>query len=325
MKRRAFLSAAVGAIGSSALARAQSASGKLIIGILHPQHSVNINMTTSVVAMRSVWQQLGYAEGETVLLRWAEGDSTRLPALAAELIDLKVGVLIAVGPAALRAASQKSRTTPIVAIDLETDPVRAGLVARFGWPGGNVTGLFLDQPSIAGKWLELLREAVRDIKRIAFVWDPTTDPDQLDAAKTAAQAMGIEAQVLEVRTSEGYQEAFRKLGGDPKTGIVQLGSPLLTIPPVRFAEAALKYALPTISFFKPHAKAGALMSYGPNLEMYFPRAVIFADKILKGAKPGELPIEQPDRFELVINLKTANALGITIPPTLLARADEIIE
>jgi putative ABC transport system substrate-binding protein len=275
--------------------------------------------------MRPIWKSLGYVEGETVLLRGAEGDPRRLPALVAELISLEVAVLIAVGPAAVRAASQATKTTPIVAVDLETDPVRAGLAASFGKPSGNVTGLFLDQPSLAGKWLELLRDAAPQIERIALIWEPTSGSDQLDAAKAAARAIGIEVQVLEVRTTEGYDDAFRSLGVARRTGIVQLGSPALTMPAARLGDAALNYRLPTISFYTPHAKAGALLSYGPNLEVYFPRAATLADKIINGAKPGDLPIEQPDRFQLIINLRTAKALGMSISPTLLARADEVIE
>src|SRR5262245_3922589 len=295
------------------------------IGYLHTGMRTMSPPPIALSSTRRVLQVLGYTEGDLILPS-ADGDPKRLPELAAELINLKVGVLIAVGPAAMRAASQATNTTPIVAVDLETDPVRAGFAATFARPGGNVTGLFLNQPAIAGKWLELLREAVPSIERVALVWDPTTGSDQLEAAKVAARRIGIDALVLEVRTSEEYDEAFGGLGGARRTGIVQLGSPVLTQPPVaRLGEAALKHQFPTISFFAPHAKAGALLSYGPNVELYFPRAAVLADKIINGAKPAELPIEQPDHFQLIINLKTAKALGRIIPPTLLARPDEVIE
>ena len=293
------------------------------IGYLHTL-SANINPPpVSLSTMRPVLQRLGYVEGETVLLRGADGDPRRLPELASELLRLDVSVLIAVGPAALRAASQATKTTPIIAVDLETDPVRAGLAASFGRPGGNVTGLFLDQPALAGKWLELLREAAPSIERVALVWEPTSGSDQLEAAKSAAGSIGVEVLVLEVRTTDGYEHAFRGLAA--RTGIVQLGSPALTVPPTRLGEAALKYRLPTISFYSPHGRAGALLSYGPNLELYFPRAAILADRIISGVNPGDLPIEQPERYQLLINLKTARSLGMTIPPVLLARADEVIE
>jgi putative ABC transport system substrate-binding protein len=275
--------------------------------------------------MRPVWHSLGYVEGETVLLRAAEYDLRRLPELVAELISLNVGVLIVTGPAAVRAAAQVTKTTPIVAIDLETNPIRAGVVASFNRPGGNVTGLFMDQASLAGKWVELLREAAPWIERVGLVWDPGSVQDQRDAAIVAARTKRIEAPVLEVHTTEGFEAAFRGLGGEHRTGVVLLGSPDLTRPLARFGDAALKLRLPNISFYPPHAKAGALMAYGPNIQDYFPRAAILADKILKGAKPGELPIEQPAVFEFVINLKTAKALGLTVPLIMQMSADEVIE
>jgi putative tryptophan/tyrosine transport system substrate-binding protein len=323
MRRREFMALVGVAAGWPLLAHAQTQRTVGKIGYVHVISLSDPGVSLSL--LRPIWQELGYVEGETVLLRSAEGDPGRLPQLVAELIDLGVGVLIVVGPAALRAASQVTKSTPIVAIDLETDPVHAGLAASFSRPGGNVTGLFLHQPSLAGKWLELLKECVPRIERVALVWDPSTSTDQLHAATTAARTIGIETLVLEVRSTERFEEVFRTLGGGRKTGIVQLGSPTLSAFPARLPDTALKYGLPTISFLTPHARAGALLGYGPNLRLYFPRAAILADQILKGAKPGDLPIEQPTKFELAINLKTANALGLTIPPTLLARADEVIE
>jgi len=332
MRRREFISL-VGSVGvlfltkSAPLAQTSRKIGYLHSGVdpaLFPLSNTK-SPTGTLMSMRRDWQRLGYIEGESVILRGTGGDPQRLPELVADLINLKVGVLVVVGPAALRAAVQATKSTPIVAIDLETDPVRAGLAATFGRPGGNVTGLFLDQPSLAGKWLELLKEAAPSIDRIALVWDPTSGTDQLEAAKVAARTLKMEALVMEVHTTAGYEEAFRKLGSERRTGVVQLGSPALSGPAHRLGDAALKYGFPTISFYTPHAKVGALLGYGPKLEAYFPRAAILADKIINGAKVGELPIEQPDVFELIINLRTAKALGLTIPPTLLARADEVME
>src|SRR5215510_3310090 len=214
MKRRAFISL-VGSVGVLFLTKsAPFAQTSRKIGYLHGiDPALFKTPLMTLLSMRPIWQRLGYIEGESVILRGAEGDPQRLSELAAELINLQVGVLIAVGPAALRAVNQATKSTPIVAIDLETDPVRAGLDATFARPGGNVTGLFLDQPSLAGKWLELLREAVPSIERVALVWEPTTGSDQLEAAKVAARRIGIDALVLEVRTSEEYDEAFGGLGG----------------------------------------------------------------------------------------------------------------
>jgi putative ABC transport system substrate-binding protein len=322
MHRRGVITGLASLVVGPAVARAQTPHGMGKIGYLNVS---TIGPTSTILPIvRSGWQRLGYVEGETVLLRSAEGDPQRLPELVTELIGLEVGVLIAVGPATVKAASRVTSTTPIVAIDLETDPVRNGLATSIARPGGNVTGLFMDQPSLAGKWIELLREAAPQIERVAFVWDPNTGPDQLDAAMDVARVKGIRALVLEVRTREGHEKAFRSLGTEHRTGVVQLGSPNLSAP-TSLADAALKYRLPTVSFWKPHAKAGALMSYGPNLEVYLPRTVVLAEKILKGEKPGDIPIERPDKFELVVNLKTAKELGLTVPQSLLVQADEVIE
>jgi putative tryptophan/tyrosine transport system substrate-binding protein len=323
IKRRVIISGLLSLIGVPALVSAQSTRAAGKIGYLHTTTISPTNYGLSII--RPIWERLGYVDGETVLLRSGEGDPQRLSELVRELISLEVGVLLVVGPAAVRAARQTTSTLPIIAIDLETDPVRSRLIASFGQPGSNVTGLFMDQASLTGKWLELLKEIAPSIDRIALVWDPNTGPDQLDAAKATALTIGIETLVLEVRSTEDYEAAFKSLGSERRTGIVQLGSPALVNPPTRFGNAALKYRLPAISFQKNLAMAGTLMAYGPNLELYFPRAVILADKILKGATPRELPIERPDRFELIINRKTAKALGIEISPSLLARADEVIE
>jgi len=188
-----------------------------------------------------------------------------------------------------------------------------------------VTGLFLDQPLIAGKWLEILKGVLPSIERVALIWDPNSGTDQLRAAQDAARVIGVSTIVLEVRRTDGYDVAFESLNGHEGTGVVQLGTPVLTAPAAALGAAAAKYRLPTISFYTPHVRAGALIGYGPDLQTYFPRAAAMADKIVKGASPADLPIEQPTKFELVVNLKTARSLGITIPPILHARADEVIE
>jgi putative ABC transport system substrate-binding protein len=240
-----------------------------------------------------------------------------------ELIDNRVGVLIVVGAETLRVAHRATQTLPIVAIDLETDPVRSGLAASIRRPGGNITGLFLDQPTLAEKWLELLLEIAPQVKRVILHWDPSSGTDQLDVAKAAATAKGIEAIVLEMGTYRNFDEAF--VVGVMPTGVIQLTSPGFSALAESFAAAAAKHRLPSIMFLKVYAQAGALMSYGPNQEDYFPRAIAVADKILRGEKASEMPIEHPTRLELVVNLKTAKALGITVPPSLLARANEVIE
>lgn len=302
-------------------AQVQRAPRKL--GYLHPRTIAPNHPTLTI--LRAQWQKLDYVEGDTVLLRSAGDDMRRVPVLLDEMVGQGVGTVIVVGAAAVRAATQATKTLPIVAIDLETDPVRAGYAASFARPGGNITGLFLDQPSLAGKWIDLLREAAPQIERLAIVWDPGTGVDQLEIAKSVSRTKGFEAVVLELGAIRDFDQAFRGLAGRPRTGIVQLSSPGFVLVAEPFAAAARKHKLPTISFLKAYAQSGMLMTYGPNQAAYFGRAVVLADKILQGAKPGDLPIEGPDRFELVINLATARALGLSIPQSLLLRADEVIQ
>jgi putative ABC transport system substrate-binding protein len=323
MKRRTVSAALATVALAPRFARGESPAAAGKIGYIHPRTVAPDHPTLTI--LRPVWRNLGYTIGETVLLRSADDDPKRYPALAAELIGLGARVLIVIGPQAVRAA-RKVSTVPIVAIDLETDPVRAGFAASYGRPGGTVTGLFLDQPSIAGKWIELLREAVPDLRRVALSYDPTTTPHQLEAATAAARAQGLDAAVLEMTPAAAhYEKSFRRFSSGPKTGVVQLGSPGFAVAAKSFAAAARQFKLPTIAFLKNYAKAGVLMTYGPVQEIYFRRAVVLADKILRGTPAGELPIEGPDRFELTVNLQTAQAIGIRMPSTLVVLADEVIE
>jgi putative ABC transport system substrate-binding protein len=320
MKRREFIGLVGGAAALPLATRAQERGKVPRIGVLNLRTGA---VTTTV--MRPAWERLGYVEGETVLLRAAEGDGTRFPKLVADLIGAGAGVLIVVGAQALQAATKTTSNVPIVAIDLETDPVRAGLAVSIARPGRNVTGLFLDLPSLAGKWIEFLLEIVAGIERVALSWDPTTGTDQLDVATRAARSLGLQVAIIEAGISRDFEEAIRPLADGKRTGLIQLSSPGFGNVAGSFAAAAQKYRLPTVAYLPSYARAGVLLSYGPKEEEYFPRAVIVADKILHGASPADLPIERPAKFELAINLKTAKALGIAIPPALLARADEMIE
>ena len=323
MNRRGIVCGALGLLGAPRVALTQEARVPGKIGYLNATSIAPDHPTLR--ALRPAWQKLGYVEGETVLLRSADGDARRVPALVAELMGLGAGVLIVAGVAAVKAASQTTRTTPIVAIDLVTDPVRAGYAASFNRPGGNVTGLFMDLPSLAGKWVDLLREAAPDTQRLAIVWERSTGVDQLNVAMAAARAKGLNPVVLELEAIKNFDETLRGLRGKPKTGIVVLNSPAYIVVNAQLAAAAQKYRLPTMGSLKAHARGGVLMSYGPIQEDYFARAVSFADRILRGAKPGDLPIEGPDRFELVLNRKTAKAMGLALPTPLLLRVDEVID
>ena len=323
MKRRQMIITAVGLLGvaQGVVAQGSRAPGK--IGYLHPRTIAPDHATLKI--LRPEWQRLGYTEGESLLLRSGGGDAQRLSGAVNELIGQGVGVLIVVGPSALQAASRVTKTLPIIAIDLETDPVSAGYAASFGRPGDNVSGLFLDQPSIAGKWIELLREVAPDIGRVVLLWDRSAGVNQLEIAKLATKSKGVEAVVLEMGQISDFDAALRTFAGRPRTGVVQIGSAGFGSVAERFATAARKHHLPTIGFLKNYAQAGLLMSYGPVQERYFGRAIVMADKVLKGANVAQIPIEGPDRFELVINMVSAKAIGLKIPQSLLLRADEVIE
>ena len=248
----------------------------------------------------------------------------RLRDQAAELVRLKVDVIVASSSPAVQMARQVTQRIPIVALDLETDPVASGLAASLAQPGGNLTGVFLDQPELGGKWLELLREALPEVTRVAVLWDAAMDPAPLRATEVVARSVGVPLHLLEVRGPHEFASAFEAMTRERASALLVFQSPMLFVHHPRIADLAVTSRLPTMAMFREFAQAGGLLSYGPNVQEVFWRAAFFIDKILKGAKPGEVPIERPDKFELVINLKTAQALGITIPPTLLFLADEVI-
>ena len=300
--------------------------GKMpVVGILNNNVGPR---SRSVDSTRQGLRELGYVEGKTIVLdvRFAGGKPERYPGFAADLVQRKVDVLLAIGLPALRAARDGTSAIPIVALDLESDPVQAGFVRNFAHPGGNITGLFLDQPGLAGKWLELIMETVPRTRRIAVLRDPTTGPWQLAAIKAAAEKLKIDLQVFEVRNPGELDRALDALlaGGSP--ALVQLSSPLFDLGVAKnaIADFTAQHRIPAISMFRNFAEAGGLMSYGPNQPEYYRRLPVYIDKILKGAKPADLPIEQPTKFDFLINLKTANAFGLTIPQSLRVQA-ELIE
>ncbi len=294
------------------------------VGIL--RHGPFDKTVGAIGALREGLRELGYVEGQTIALEYRFSGQTveLLPALAADLVRLKVELIYASGVPAIKAAFGVSRTIPIVGIDLEGDPVESGFIASFARPGGNVTGLFLDQPALTGKLLELLREVAPGARQIAVLWDSTTGPYQLRAITAAAQTLSMEVQVLEFRSPAGLEAALTKTRGRPDA-LIELSSPLIANVSKRVVEFSARKRLPVISMLRRSTEDGGLMSYGPDLPQFFRRAATYVDRILKGAKPADLPVEQPTKFELVINLKTAKALGLTIPPSVLARADEIIQ
>ncbi len=273
-------------------------------------------------------RELGYVEGQNILIegRFYGERTERLPALAAELVRIKVDVIVAQGPPAPEAAQRATSTIPIV-MTVHQDPVGSGLVASLARPGRNVTGLSVLTTELVGKRLQLLKEAVPGISRVAVLLDPThpTAALQLREADVAARSLKVQLHVLEARAPSDFAAAFSAMTKDRAGGLIVLGTLMFFVQRTRIVELAAQSRLPAIYGAKESAEAGGLMAYGPNLRESYRRAATYVAKILKGAKPGDLPIEQPAKFEFVVNMKTAKALGLTIPPSLLLRADQVIE
>ncbi|HEV2056382.1 MAG TPA: ABC transporter substrate-binding protein [Methylomirabilota bacterium] len=280
-----------------------------------------------IESFRQGLRELGYVEGQNIAIeyRFAEGRPERLPALAAELVRLKVDVLVTAGPPAPEAAKQATGTIPIV-FAVAADPVAVGLVASLARPGGNITGLASISPDLIGKQLELLKEVVPNISRVAVLQNPSNDshPHTLRQAEGAARGLGVQLHIVQVRTPPEIDAAFAAMRSQRAGGVLVLRDPLFLTQRTQIAALAAKSRLPAVYGFREEAEAGGLMAYGASVPLMYRRAATYVDKILKGAKPADLPVEQPTKFELVINLKTAKALGLTIPQSLLLRADEVI-
>ena len=322
--RRAFITACAGSLLAPSRTAYGQTSGKLpMVGVLVTDLVGNISLPILVQGLRD----LGYVDGKNIVIavRSAGGMPAALSARAAELVQLKVDVIYATGPAAIVAAKEATSTIPIVALDLETDPVEAGWARNLARPGGNLTGLFLDVPGLAAKWLELLKEAAPAVRRIGLLWDSSTGSAQMNAAKAAAPRFAFDMQVIEVQSANDLDAALSAGVRAGVRAIVMLSSPLVSTSAAQLAEFTVKNRLPAISPFRRFADAGGLISYGPDFDDFRARSASYVDKVLKGAKPGDLPIQQPTKFELVINLKTAKTLGLTIPQSLLLRADEVIQ
>jgi putative ABC transport system substrate-binding protein len=326
--RRAFICIlAGGVLAAPRVAEAQQAGKVYRIGLLDysapdPGRQAWWNV------FRQRMRELGYVEGQNVSFepRWAEGDADRLPKLAAELVRLKVDLIVTGGQSAAIAAKRATSTIPIVTAT-GSDPVGVGLVASLRQPGGNVTGMTSISSELAAKRLELLRNVAPRASRIAILWDERDAGSRLavDETEAAAKTAGLTIQSVPVGSAAGLEAAFATVVRGRAGALIIVSNARLFSYRKRIAELAVKHRLPTVAGPREYVEAGGLASYGPDLPDLFRRAATFVDKILKGAKPGELPIEQPTKFELVINLKTAKALGLTIPQSLLLRTDEVIE
>ena len=318
----------IGLVAALLGAEAQQATKNAQIGYLAPNLAASRHLPE---AFRQGLRDLGYVDGRNVVIEYrdAEGKFERLPTLAAELVALKVDVIVAGGTPAALAAKQATGTLPIVFAG-PGDPVTSGLVTSLARPGGNVTGLSSFAPELVGKCLEQLKQAVPGVGRVAALWQPgglgeRTDKDVLKEAEAAARALGVRLQFVEARGPEDFDRAFSEMTEARAGALTVLPGSMFVNERRRLVDLAAKNRLPAVYPWREGVADGGLMSYGPDLADLFRRAATYVDKILKGTKPGDLPVEQPTKFELVINLKTAKALGLTIPPSVLGRADEVIQ
>ena len=325
-RRRFLLTSLAGAVAAPFAAEGQG-TGKLPrIGYVFVRSASDSQSVLD--AAREGLQELGYVEGRNVALevRWAEGRYERLPALVAELVRLKVAVLVVVTIPGALAAKNATRTIPVVML-AAGDPVAAGLVASLARPGGNLTGMSLSTKELSSKRLALLKEALPHITRVAVLTNPGNPFHAVfwSETQTAAQTLGLRLQSIEVRTTDDFDEAFTAAAQGHAEALLAFDDSLTIGGRARLVTLAARRRLPAMYGLREFPDAGGLLSYGANVLDQYRRSAAFVDKILKGAKPADLPVEQPTKFELVINLKTAKALGLTMPPSLLARADQVIE
>jgi putative tryptophan/tyrosine transport system substrate-binding protein len=326
VNRREFIAMGGGAAATWPLAaRAQQAASKPTIGFLRANtRSAKDQLVADFVQRLS---ELGWIEGRTIAIeyRWSEGRRERLPEIVAEFVRLKVDIMVLEGTAATLAAKQATSVIPIV-FPVSGDPIGAGLVASLARPGGNITGLSIQQTDLNGKRLELMREVLPDLRRLAIMAnvDAPIAVQDMREVQAAARTLGFEVATFEIRRAEDIAPGFEGLNGRADALYV-CGDPLMDTHRVRINMLALAARLPTMHGVREYVEAGGLMSYGPSFTSLFRRTADIVDKILRGAKPSDIPVEQPTKFELVINVKTAKALGLMVPPSLLARADEVIE
>jgi len=282
-----------------------------------------------VEAFRQGLRELGYVEGQNIAIeyRWADGKFDRLPDLALELVRLKVDVVVAVVTQASLAAKMATGTIPVVMIGV-SDPVGSGLVVSLARPGANITGTSSMTAEIIGKQLELIKETLPKISRVAALWNPANpifQAIQRRETEVAARALGMQLQFVEARAPDEIDRAFARVAKERMRALLVLNDPVFTAQRKQIADLSAKHRFPTVSGTREYTEVGGLMAYGPSFPDMYRRAAYYVDRILKGTKPADLPVEQPMKFELIINLKTAKALGLTIPESFLLRADEVIE
>ena len=328
MKRRAFISLLAGAVVWPAVTRAQPSEGMRRIGVLMFLAEDDPGAKARIAAFLEGLQQSGWTIGRNVQIdiRWGAADAVRSRKYAAELAATAPDVILAPGSEAMAALRETTRTIPIVFVGV-TDPVGAGYVASLARPGSNATGFTFVEYGIGGKWLELLKEIAPGVTRAAILRDPTlaAGTGQLGAIQALAPSLGVETTPIDVRDAGEIGRAIADFARTPNGGLVVPTSPAAVVNRKPIITVAAQHRLPAVYFLNTFAKDGGLISYGPDVVAPYRQAAGYVDRILKGEKPAELPVQAPTKYELVINLKTAKALGLTIPPTVLARADEVIE
>jgi putative ABC transport system substrate-binding protein len=310
-------------VAPSLVAHAQPGAKVARLGVLlFETPTTNANFPALVAGLRD----LGYVEGRNLAFefRYADGHPERIRDLAVQTVALKPDVIVALGGDMVQPLKEATTTIPVVMLTSQ-DPVEAGVVASFGRPGGNMTGVAFVSSETAGKRLQLLKEEIPSVTRVAVLWSPDHPDGEYRNAEAAARQLGLQLQSLEVRRPSDFDGAFEAATRARAEALMIVSSRLMNLNRARISEFAVKHRLPVVSGWGPWVRAGGFLSYGPDLDALVRRAATHVDKILKGARPGELPIEQPTKFELVINTKTARALGLTIPPSLLGRADQVIE
>jgi putative ABC transport system substrate-binding protein len=322
--RVGLMAVALALLAAPPAAPAQPAAKAYRIGYVRAETPPAVD----VEAIRQGLREHGYVEGSNLIIeyRWADGNEERLRSLVADLIRLKVDLIVTSAPAATRIAKEATTTIPIVMV-LVADPVGFGFVASHARPGGNVTGFAFLLPEISGKRLQLLKEAAPELSRVAVLWNAANPykPVDLKEVQAVADTLSVDVDSFPVREPKDFDDAFKTAVARRAGGLITLEDPFTIAHRARIVDLASRYKLPAVYAVRPFVDAGGLMSYGPDRADQNRRAAVFVDRILKGARPADLPIERPTKFELVINMRTAKATGISIPPSLLLRADQVLE
>jgi putative ABC transport system substrate-binding protein len=326
MDRRTFMASMVGGILAAPRAARAQQTGKIYrVGLLWDSPAM---FPDAIEAFRRGLRDLGWVEGQNIAIeyRWTGGRFERIHALAAELVRLKVDVIVTPSSLYTGAAKQATSMIPVVFLS-HADPIGSGHIASLAQPGGNITGLSLMMTETNVKLLELFKEVIPGLTRVAVIWDPATPSHGpgLKAVEAAGRALGLQIQAVAVHSTTEFDGAFSAIVREHAGGVLVLSTPLFIAESRRLADLAMTHKLPSMFGPRVHAETGGLLSFGPDRADLWRRGAIYVDKILKGAKPGDLPVEQPTKFELIINLKTARRLGLTIPQLMLVRANEVIQ